>query len=210
MKVAYFDPTTGKYASAMSPDVAFPVQGRDLTSTTDQNNEAKSAAASADTTQAAGIPTLPPIPVAPPLAYQEASLAEQVSSHVSVQLAILILAGVIGVGAIALSARQRSAISGAITSSLSSLNEIRDLKELEEFLRDLISTRVSRVSETSSMDELRARVATAVPDQTVALALSSVLDDIELLNYGSSSHTPSQDISSLKERLGMILMQWRR
>jgi hypothetical protein len=127
-----------------------------------------------------------------------------------VQLAILILAGVIGVGVIALSARQRSAISGAITSSLSSLNEIRDLKELEEFLRDLISTRVSRVSETSSMDELRARVATAVPDQTVALALSSVLDDIELLNYGSNSHTPSQDISSLKERLGMILMQWRR
>ena len=210
VKVAYFDPATGKYASAISSDIVFPVQGRDLTSTTNQNNEQKSAAASADTTQAAGIPTLPPIPVAPPLSYQEASLAEQVSSHVSVQLALLILAGVIGVGIIALSTRHRSVISGAITSSLSSLNQIRDLKELEDFLRDLISTRVSKVSETSSMDELRARVMTTVPDQTVVLALSSVLDDIELLNYGSNSNTSAQDISSLKERLGMILMQWRR
>jgi hypothetical protein len=60
------------------------------------------------------------------------------------------------------------------------------------------------------MDELRARVATAVPDQAIALALSSVLDDIELINYGDHSTPRAQDISSLKERLGMILMQWRR
>jgi hypothetical protein len=210
VKVAYFDPTTGKYATAISADLAFPVQGRELSSTLNQENGQIGVPPSADTIHAAGIPTLPPIPVAPPLAYQETSLVAQIPSYVSVQLALLILAGVVGAGIIALSARQRSAISGAITSSLSSLNDIHDLKELENFLRELISTRVSRVSETSSMDELRARVATAVPDQAIALALSSVLDDIELINYGDHSTPRAQDISSLKERLGMILMQWRR
>jgi hypothetical protein len=209
VKVAYFNPTTGTYETAVSSDIAFPVQGRDLTTSAPQQTTQISAAAP-NNAQVAGIPTLPPIPVAPSLQYQESTLVERISSYVSIQLALLILAGVVGVGIILLSSRQRAAVSGAITSSLASLNDIRDIKELEGFLRHLISTRVSRISETSSMDELRARVATSVSDQTVALALSSVLDDIELINYGAAAGNAAQDISSLKERLGIILMQWRR
>lgn len=210
VKVAYFNPASESYETATSSDIAFPVQGRDLTSSSAQQVEQRSAAVPSDDAHVVGIPTLPPIPVAPPLSYQESSLVDRISAYISVQLALLILAGVIGIGIISFSSRQRAAVSGAITSSLASLNEIRDIKELEGFIRSLISTRVSRVSETSSMDELRARVATAVPDQTIALALSSVLDDIELVNYGAAAGNAAQDISSLKERLGMILMRWRR
>jgi hypothetical protein len=59
------------------------------------------------------------------------------------------------------------------------------------------------------MDELRSRVINALPDQAIALALSSILDDIEVMSYGKQAPDATKDLSALKERLATILTQWR-
>ncbi len=83
------------------------------------------------------------------------------------------------------------------------------MKDLEGFVRQVISSKLSKVSESSTMDELRARVTSALPDKNLALAISSLLDDIEVYNYGGTTDDRDREVQTLKERLGMILMQWR-
>jgi hypothetical protein len=84
------------------------------------------------------------------------------------------------------------------------------MKDLEAFVRQVITSKLSRVSENSTMDELRARVAAALPDKNLALSITSLLDDIEVYSYGGQGSDRDREVQTLKERLGMILMQWRR
>lgn len=210
VSISYFDPISATYTTARSSDIAFPVQGADISaSSSQQQTGGADNVADQNATTSGLIPTLPSVPIAPPLSYNEPTFSERVASYVSIQLALLLLAGVGGVGILALIIQRRAARGGALDSFVRSLNDVANLKQFEEFMRELISTRVSKVSETSSMDELRSRVMNMVPDQAVALALSSVLDDIEVLNYGKQPTDGSVDISALKGRLATILTQWR-
>ena len=55
---------------------------------------------------------------------------------------------------------------------------------------------------------LRATVLKAVGDRDLALALRSILDDIELLQYGSPQLGSAKNLESLKERLREALGRW--
>jgi hypothetical protein len=153
---------------------------------------------------------MPPLPIAPPLQYEEPGILERVSSLVSVQLALLLLVAVFGIGCIGLFAAQRKPVRESPEISTTALNEVRSMKDLEAFVRQVITSKLSRVSENSTMDELRARVSTALPDKNLALSITSLLDDIEVYSYGGQGTDRDREVQTLKERLGMILMQWRR
>jgi hypothetical protein len=60
------------------------------------------------------------------------------------------------------------------------------------------------------MDELRSRVAAALPDKNLALSINTLLDDIEVYSYGRQPAEGDGAVQTLKERLALILMQWRR
>lgn len=208
-KLTFFDPEKGEYQVATTSDIAFPVRGQDLSAP-----ESKGApVGQSDTTAPSSsntVPTMAPLPIAPPLEYEEPGVIERFSRYVSVQFALLLLAAVCGVGCIALIAAQRKPAQDKKDTSSASLNEVTTMKDLETFVRQIIATRLSRVSESSTMDELRSRVAAAMPDKNLALAISSLLDDIEVYNYGGATGERDREVQTLKERLGMILMQWRR
>ena len=151
-----------------------------------------------------------PLPIAPPLEYEEPGAVERLSSYVSVQFALLVLAAVGGIGCIALFGVQRKLPEEKKEISTSALNEVTSMKDLEAFVRQVIASKLSRVSENSTMDELRSRVAATLPDKNLALTINSLLDDIEVYNYGGHSSDRDHEVQTLKERLGIILMQWRR
>lgn len=208
-KLTFFNPEKGDYEVLTSSDIAFPVRGQDLTASNAQpaqaNSQQPSSASSSST-----VPTMAPLPIAPPLEYEEPGIVERLSSYVSVQFALLVLAAVCGVGCIALFGAQRKPNEEKREISTSALNEVSTMKDLEAFVRQVIASKLSRISETSTMDELRSRVAAALSDKNLALSINSLLDDIEVYNYGGHPGDRDREVQTLKERLGMILMQWRR
>ena len=208
-KLTFFDPSKNAYEFATTSDIAFPVRGQDLSATNQQPAQAAHSQGGTEPSTAQAVPTMGPLPIAPPLEYEEPTLVERLSRYVSVQFALLVLAAVCGVGCIALFAAQKKPSEGRAETSTSSLNDIATMKDLEAFVRQVISSKLSQVSESSTMDELRARVAKALPDKNLALAISSLLDDIEVFNYGGNTGERDREVQTLKERLGMILMQWR-
>lgn len=207
-KLTYFNPQTDSYEVISTSDVAFPVRGQDLSA-----NAAQPAAApqAHDHQRSSGVvPTMGPLPIAPPLDYEEPGLIARVSSYVSVQFALLVLATVCGIGCLALVATYKKPTRDTSEVSTAALQEVSTLKDLEAFVRHVIASRLSRVSENSTMDELRSRVASALPDKNLALSLSSLLDDIEVYSYGRQPADAEGTVQTLKERLALILMQWRR
>lgn len=208
IKLAFLNPHTGQYETASSSDIAFPVRGESLATSASQDQTTTTQSDDVNSTSSA-IPTMAPLPIAPPLEYEEPSLAERVTGYVSVQLAILIFAGVCGLGFIAVFSTKGNRGTEEKVVSTSALQEIHTLKELEGFVREVISTKLSKGAENSTMDELRARVAKSLSDKNLALAMSSLLDDIEVFSYGGAPNGTGDDILPLKERLAMILMQWR-
>jgi hypothetical protein len=94
--------------------------------------------------------------------------------------------------------------------STADLHDITSMKDLEAFVRHAIASKLPRVSENSTMDELRSRVAAALPDKNLALSVSALLDDIEVYSYGRNPADAEGAVQTLKERLALILMQWRR
>ncbi len=208
-KLTSFNPQTGAYEVLSTADIPFPVRGPDLSAT---NAQPASAAPQSSAAQSASsvVPTMPPLPIAPPLQYEEPGILERVSSLVSVQFALLLLAAACGIGCIGIFAAQRKPVRESPEISTTALNEVRSMKDLEAFVRQVITSKLSRVSENSTMDELRARVSTALPDKNLALSINSLLDDIEVYSYGGQGSDRDREVQTLKERLGMILMQWRR
>lgn len=209
-KLTFFDPTKRAYEVATTSDIAFPVRGQDLSASNSQQARASQPQSGSVTSSSNTVPTMAPLPIAPPLEYEEPSFVERVSGYISVQFALLVLAAVCGIGCIALFAAQKRSPEEKSELSAANLNEVTTMRDLETFVRQVIASKLSRVSESSTMDELRSRVATALPDKTLALSISSLLDDIEVYNYGGSSDDRDREVQTLKERLGLILMQWRR
>lgn len=206
-RLAYFDPTTGRYETAATEDIAFPIRGADLTAT--QSQHQPSVATSEPASTSAAIPTLPAPPIGPDLSYEEPTLLESISNYISVQLAILLLTFVCGVGCISVIASRGKTEESKAKSSTAGLRDIRDIRELEGFIRETIARKLPQISESSSMDEIRSRVSTSLRDKHISLAISSLLDDIEVVKYGAPAGDNEQQVGPMKERLAMILMQWR-
>jgi hypothetical protein len=222
-KLTYFNPQTDSYEVLSTSDVAFPVRGQDLSGSNAQQGAAQQPQdhkpqdhkpqdhkPQDQQPSAASVPTLGPLPIAPPLDYEEPGWVERISSYVSVQLALLVLAAVCGIGCIALVSAYKKPERTTGEVSTAALQEITSIKDLEAFVRHVIASKLSRVSENSTMDELRSRVTAALPDKNLALSLSSLLDDIEVYSYGGSPPDAEGAVQTLKERLALILMQWRR
>jgi hypothetical protein len=215
-KLTYFNPQTDSYEVISTSDVAFPVRGEDLSaSNTQQPSVSKAQPAtdpqSQDNRPSSGtVPTLGPLPIAPPLDYEEPGFIQRVSSYVSVQFALLVLATVCGIGCIVLMATHKKPVREGHELSTTALNEVNSMKDLEAFVRHVIASKLSRVSENSTMDELRSRVTAALADKNLALSISSLLDDIEVYSYGQHPADVDGVVQTLKERLALILMQWRR
>jgi hypothetical protein len=151
-----------------------------------------------------------PLPIAPPLDYEEPGFIERASSYVSIQMALLVLAAVCGVGCVALIATYKKPAHDSKELSTSALNDVTSMKDLEAFVRHILASKLPRVSENSTMDELRSRVTAALSDKNLALSISSLLDDIEVYSYGRHPTDADGAVQTLKERLALILMQWRR
>jgi hypothetical protein len=207
-KLTYFNPQTNSYETLSTSDVAFPVRGEDLSA----RSALPAATQGVPDEQAAAtpVPTMGPLPIAPPLDYEEPSLIERVSRYVSVQFALLVLATVCGLGCIALVSSFKRPIRDTKEISTADLHDITSMKDLEAFVRHAIASKLPRVSENSTMDELRSRVAAALPDKNLALSISALLDDIEVYSYGRNPSDAEGAVQTLKERLALILMQWRR
>lgn len=208
IKLTFFNPQTGQYETATSSDIAFPVRGENLATSVTQDQTVGQTNEDVQTSSSS-VPTMAPLPIAPALEYEEQTLVERISSYISVQLAILIFAGICGIGFISLFSAKSSSQTEEKVVSTAGLQQVSTVKELEAFVREVLSTKLSKNAETSSMDELRARVTTSLSDKNLALALRSLLDDIEVYSYGGAPHGAADDILPLKERLAMILMQWR-
>lgn len=207
-KLTYFNPQTDSYEVLSTSDVAFPVRGQDLSASNAQQVAAPHTQDQQPST--ASVPTLGPLPIAPPLDYEEPGWVERISSYVSVQLALLVLAAVCGIGCIVLVSTYKKPERATGEVSTAALQEVTSIKDLEAFVRHVIASKLSRVSENSTMDELRSRVTAALPDKNLALAISSLLDDIEVYSYGRSPTDAEGAVQTLKERLALILMQWQR
>jgi hypothetical protein len=57
------------------------------------------------------------------------------------------------------------------------------------------------VREDSSLDQIRAVVRAQVQDRDTALALCSVLDDLEVLQYGGRSESSQEELTALRARI---------
>jgi hypothetical protein len=208
VSVAYFDPHTGEHRLATTSDLTILVSGSQLTSTRSAPDQSQPAPAQnvPSTTQNL-IPTLPPLPVAPHLSYREKSVFEAVAERVSVQLSLLILSAVIaivGLGAVFLSRVRRA---DQVKSSLSHITNLRDLAEVEAFLRRWLASRFPSLSQTSSLDELRAVVRGSTAERAHVASLLAIIDDLEMERYGRGDPT---SISTFHERLRAIVSAWEQ
>jgi hypothetical protein len=208
VSVAYFDPDSGEYRLATTSDLTILVSGSALTSTRSAPDQSQAAPAqSAPSTAQNLIPTLPPLPVAPHLSYREKSFVESVTERVSVQLSLLILSAVVavvGLGALFLSRLRRA---DQAKSSLNHINNLLDLAEIEAFLRTWLAPRFPSLSQTSSLDELRAVVKASNTERAHVVSLIALIDDLEMERYGRGNPT---SVSSFLERLRTIVSAWEQ
>lgn len=205
IQLAYFDPSKKTYALSKTADIAFPVRGTaitDVDTSVTPDSSATPAAAASGTNSPTLLPTLPPIPRAPPLEYNEPTLLEELSQQVSLALALLIASAVAALILIViLATRLRSHRTGDVRITPTELEQSRSTKDLERLVRRLVASRLSDVREDSSLDQIRAVVRVQVPDRDTALALCSVLDDLEVLQYGGSSEGSGEELTALRARI---------
>jgi hypothetical protein len=149
-----------------------------------------------------------PIPFGPDLAYEEASFWERFSEMISLKSAILIAAIIAGLALVLfifVSLRPAPFPDGL---SGRDLDQVTSLAELESFIRRLVAERIPSLKAESSLDEVRARIASQVKNPDVALALRAILDELEILRYGSREGQSSQELEPLKTRLRSLLKSW--
>ena len=202
-RLAYFSPESGSYQVASSKEVAFAVQGQALVG---DNGEPASAAGS----QRTALPTLPPLPFAPDLAYEEPNALERALEVVSLKTALLVASALLGLWLlISLASRLRPAPDSEGLSA-GDLAKVSSLPALEQFLRALAAARLPALRSDAPLDELRARVALHVKDQDLALAVRSLFDELEVLRYGAPSGKAADEaLGRLKLQAQGVLSRWR-
>ncbi len=214
LQLAFFDPQKKSYVLAQTSDIAFPVSGKalasaDQTATMSGNAHTPSAQIS-DNVRPHLLPTLAPVPVGPQLRYEEPTTLQEISRQVSPQLALLLLAALTALVLIVLFAsRLRAKRANPSLLSAAEIDRGSSCKELERALRRLAGERLHGVREDSTFDEIRSMVASQVSDRELALAIRSLLDDLEVLQYGSPSEGDQDELPSLRRRLKDLARQWR-
>jgi hypothetical protein len=208
VSIAYFDPHTGEHRLATTSDLTILVSGSAPTSSRPADDQSQGVPSQNAPSAAQNlIPTLPPIPVAPPLTYRDKSLVESLTERVSVQLSLLVLSAVVafvGLGALFVSRVRRA---DTVKNSLRQITSLRDLAEIETFLRRWLAPRFPSLSQTSSLDELRAVVKAANTEKTHVVSLLALIDDLEMERYGRGGSTP---IPTFHERLRAIVTAWEQ
>ncbi len=215
VQLAFFDPQKKAYSLAKTADIAFPVRGEavagiDATPPHSNASAHTPGAASTPGNQPRLVPTLPPIPVGPPLRYEEPTPLERLSKQVSLQMALLIFSACLALAVVVLVAsRLSSKRAFSSTLSTSDVDRSTSTREVEVGLRRLAASRLNGVREESSLDEIRSMVGKQVADRDLALAIRSLLDDLEVLQYGGPSEADKKELPALQRRLKEIVKQWR-
>jgi hypothetical protein len=110
----------------------------------------------------------------------------------------------VGLGALFVSRVRRA---DTVKNSLRQITSLRDLAEIETFLRRWLAPRFPSLSQTSSLDELRAVVKAANTEKTHVVSLLALIDDLEMERYGRGGSTP---IPTFHERLRAIVTAWEQ
>jgi hypothetical protein len=230
VQVPFFDPLKGEYQIAKSSDIAFPVRGQAIVEPTPAPGSSNAvgggssplavgpgsaAASSASSSERLSqpLPTLPAIASAPPraapaLTYEEPTLLEQLSEQISLQLAILALASVLALTVVVWVVTRLRPSDGS-SGELAALADTQSSADLEAAVRAAAVRRLTGAQLESTLDQLRALVAAQVRDQELALAIRSLLDDLEVVRYGGGGEASQGDLKGLRARAREVLRQWR-
>lgn len=205
VSLAYFDPSSATYRALTTSDIAFVVEGAPGPGSEERAPSSSPATSSDNANQPNNpglLPTLPPVPIGPALTYHEKTRWESFSERISIQLALLILAGTIALVSIAALATMGSRAQRPRKRLTNQLNGVKDLSALELYIREWLADRFPEAHNSATWDELRAIIRTRVSDKSIMLALIAVIDEIELNRYGG---TGGASIDNLKERVSQIL-----
>ncbi len=203
-RIAYFDPHRREFLTASSAEVSFPVNGPSPQPAPQQ--QPPSQAGPADPVIVGGLPTLPPVPVAPELEYREPSWAQRINTVVSVQLALLITAAAIGLSTLALVAARRLRGRSRPTVTAATVRALSSTVEVERALRSFLKERIGGPLEDVPYEQLRAHVRTASPTPELTHTTCSLIDELEAARYGGRAD--DQILDQLKTRFRTILTQW--
>ena len=202
IRLAYFDPESGKYAVTASKEVSFAAQGESLL---DEKGKPRSGGSGS----VSPLPTLPPLPFGPDLQYEEASLFERLSAAVSLKAALLLVSALLGIWLlVSLGSRLRRTPPPEGLAA-ADLDRAQTLGELEDFLRRLAIHRIPSLRADATLDEIRARVSAQIQDPDLSLTVRAVFDELELLRYGSPGQAQNGDgTERLKSRVRELLSLW--
>jgi hypothetical protein len=221
---AYFDPESGSYKLITTQDISLVVTGSAVAggSSVAGVPPQSSPQLSPDSPKSAApgaVPTLAPVPIAPPLDYKEQTVWEKAAERVSIQLALLILSATlaaIAIGRVALSLGTSRAAPRRITRRIS---RAATLGELEECLRSWAAETIPGARVHATFDELRAIARSHAHGASTHLSLAALIDELELARYGQNKggereaskdagvESPSH-VAELKKRLTAIIRAW--
>jgi hypothetical protein len=80
-----------------------------------------------------------------------------------------------------------------------------ELNQIERLLRKLLASKLGERASAATVDELRSMAAKEISQKETSLAVRSLLDDIEVLRYGSGGDIEHERIEALKHRLQEVL-----
>ncbi len=215
ISVAYFDPDSESYKLATSTDISLVVSGDPLAQPTALPNNTLGAKVDPPQIGADGDISVPAkdqlkqdVAVSPAasMPYVEKTLWEKLADRISVQLGLLILAAaIVLVGLVSLVLRPSSAqLSRA--DNLKKISMATTLDDLELCVRSWASTSLPGVRAGATFDEIRAVIRSSARDDSTALTLISVLDQLEVSRY---SGTNTNSIDNLKRSLHNSIKSWR-
>jgi hypothetical protein len=210
VKVAYFDPERRTYLTATSSEVSFPVNGPlSPADSPAHTNSSDTLPSSSSESQAKGIPTLPPVPLAPDLEYRDASLMQRLSDGVSVQLALLALTVALTIAATTALILRRKPRTPKLLITARRIQSATSLRELESLIRTAIAERVAGATRDESFEALRAHTQRSLTNAELAQAVCLLVDELELVRYGGQVNSESEELLlSLKKRCQDIISQW--
>lgn len=205
VSVAYFDPAAGSYKLATTADISLVVTGNAASASTPVTSpgsalDSPSAPATVGNTagntsgQGANLP------------YEEKSLLESVTDRVSVQLALLVLAAAITlIGLLTLISRTSSS-QAPRREILLRISKASTAAELEACLRTWAARSLTGLRPGATFDEIRSQIRSQSNDLSTALALISILDELEIARYSGAE---VGSVEGLKRASAEALRSWR-
>jgi hypothetical protein len=149
------------------------------------------------------------VPVAPDLEYREPSIARRLGEAVSVQLALLLLTVTIALSTVAIVLLRLRQGGKHLTVTPRRIDRADSLADLESLVRTAIVERVPGSTVDDSFETLRARTQARVDRTEVAQALCALIDELEILRYGTPPSETTALLLALKSRFKEILQQWK-